>query len=172
MMRILNMLTVLLLSTMLVNAAGKVAVPDPDPEKNLAPVYVIPNATHPELASIWTENYKTLDCYQCFQAQGKMCHDINHTSWNLTAEEKAAKVVLNQSRIDSTNPGYAVCCKPGFSGAHCATAGDTICSPAANMTDTTDAKFLNILSGGWNQQFFAYCPSTTANLCGIGNSTV
>ena len=60
------------------------------------------------------DNYRTLNCWQCFEAQGKMCHDKNNAS--------LIKVT------GSSNPGHAVCCKAKYFGDHCETKGNTVCS--------------------------------------------
>ena len=108
------------------------------------------------MMSAWKDNYRTLNCWQCFEAQGKMCHDKK--------QESLIKVT------GSSNPGHAVCCKPGYSGAHCTTNAETICSQPAQKDDTS-SDYKIVLSGDFNQQFFAFCPQTTASQCGTGTGT-
>ena len=86
-----------------------------------------------------------------------MCHHKTHKS--------------QISVTGSSNPGHAVCCKPDFVGKNCETIDDTVCSQPAYKDNTAD-KYKNILSGDNNQQLFAFCPKTTAALCGVGSSTV
>ena len=70
----------------------------------------------------------------------------------------------------SSNPGHAVCCKPDYVGKDCETKDDTVCSQPAYKDNTAD-KYKSILTGSGNQQLFAFCPKTTAALCGVGSST-
>jgi len=62
----------------------------------------------------YSADYRTLSCWECFEAQGKMCHDKDHESMiGVTG---------------SSNVGHGVCCKPGYSGDHCNDEGDQVCS--------------------------------------------
>ena len=62
----------------------------------------------------YSADYRTLSCWECFEAKGKMCHDKDHGSMiGVTG---------------SSNIGHGVCCKPGYSGDHCNDAGDQVCS--------------------------------------------
>lgn len=47
-------------------------------------------------------NYRTLNGWECFEAQGKFCHDSNHQSMFLIT--------------GSTNYGHGICCKPDYNG--------------------------------------------------------
>lgn len=60
------------------------------------------------------EDWRTLNCWECFEARGKMCHDEDYTS--MTA-------VTN-----SRDPGDQVCCREGFSGDLCNMDDDHVCS--------------------------------------------
>jgi len=62
----------------------------------------------------WKTNYRTLSCWQCFEAQGKMCHDKDNKSMIKTT--------------GSSNPGHGLCCKPGYAGEHCNDDGEHVCS--------------------------------------------
>ena len=58
----------------------------------------------------YSKNYRTLDCWECFEASGKMCHDKNHKSMI--------------HKTGSSVYGQGVCCKPGYSGEYCNNDGD------------------------------------------------
>ena len=85
-----------------------------------------------------------------------MCHD------------KANKSLIKVT--GSSNPGHAVCCKPGYNGEHCVTNDETICSEPTQKTDN-EPDMHNIFTDGKNQQMFAFCPRTTAALCGVSSDT-
>ena len=108
--------------------------------------------------SEYKKDYRTLNCWECFEAAGKMCHDRDHKSM--------IKVT------GSSNFGHGVCCKPGSTNEHCVSgSGDHICSQPVLDQDTSD-KYKNILTGGKNHQMFAFCPKTNPKMCGISNSKV
>jgi hypothetical protein len=48
----------------------------------------------------YTKPYRTLDCWKCFLAQGKICSSLNNKSMFLYT--------------GSTNPGNAICCRPNY----------------------------------------------------------
>ena len=101
----------------------------------------------------YAKNYRTYDCWECFNAQGKMCHDID--------QQSMIKVT------GSSNFGHAVCCKPGFNGDHCTTDDKHICSEPAGYEETKQ-EFKSILTGGTlNHQLFAFCPKTSPQRCGF-----
>ena len=55
--------------------------------------------------SEYSKNYRTLNCWECFDARGKMCHDKDYQSmFRVTG---------------SSNFGHGVCCKPDYEGQHC-----------------------------------------------------
>ena len=45
----------------------------------------------------YKSDHRTMDCWECFEAEGKMCHDVDHGSMI--------------SRTGSSNKGHGVCCK-------------------------------------------------------------
>jgi len=55
----------------------------------------------------YSEDYRTLSCWECFTARGKMCHSTDYSSMLLVT--------------GSSNFGHGVCCKPGYTGEHCET---------------------------------------------------
>ena len=87
-------------------------------------------------------NYRTLDCWECFEAKGKMCHDKNYNSMI--------------SVTGSSNIAHGVCCKPDYEGEHCQTNDKQVCSqPVIDKSD----KWASIVTADFvNNQLFAYCP--------------
>ena len=102
------------------------------------------------------EDWRTLNCWECFEAQGKMCHDKDYSSMTQVT--------------NSRDPGDQVCCRPGFSGEYCNNDDDHICSQPAHSNDQS-SPFWDILSpGNMNHQMFAYCTKTSQKTCGINDS--
>jgi len=81
--------------------------------------------------STYKNNYRTLDCWECFEAQGKMCHDENHANMN--------KIT------GSSNAGHAICCKPDYKEGLCDSNNNPICSLPSLGADTP-ANFKPILT--------------------------
>lgn len=108
--------------------------------------------------SEYTNNYRTLNCWECFDARGKMCHDKDYSSmFRVTG---------------SSNFGHAVCCKPDYEGQHCSpNDSQHICSQPV-MGKESDDEFTDVRSkGNLNHQLFAFCPMISQEVCGIANST-
>jgi len=103
----------------------------------------------------YQDNFRTLSGWECFEAEGKFCHDKNHASMI--------------SVTGSSNFGHGVCCKPGFSGEHCNNDGDHTCSQPVAAQDTS-AEFTNVLTNGKNHQMFAFLPKTSPKMCGISTT--
>ena len=84
--------------------------------------------------SDYSKDYRTLSCWECFQAKGKMCHDKNYDSMIV--------------ETGSSNFGHGICCKPGFNDGFCATEGNDkhICSEPA-VDESADSLFKNIRTG-------------------------
>ena len=59
-------------------------------------------------------NYRTLDGWECFKAEGKFCHNFNHTS------------MIRET--GSSNFGHGICCKPSYNGTYCNNDGKHRCS--------------------------------------------
>ena len=85
------------------------------------------------LMADYSDNYRTFDCWECFNAKGKFCHDRNY------------ELMFDVTR--SSNPGHGVCCKPDYSGDHCNSDSDHECSQPAQISDTTSS-FYPIVSEG------------------------
>ena len=81
--------------------------------------------------SEYSYDFRTLDCAQCFEAKGKMCHDKDYQSM--------IKVT------GSSNIAHGVCCKPDFSGEHCNSDSDHVCS-APSLIEDSSSKYAAILN--------------------------
>ena len=77
--------------------------------------------------------FRTLNAWECFNAQGKFCHDKNHKSMILAT--------------GSSNYGHGICCKPNYDMGHCHRDSDHYCSEPVSYLDTS-AKYKNILTNG------------------------
>ena len=52
--------------------------------------------------SEYESNFRVLDCFECFSARGKFCHDKEYDS------------MFEMTR--SSNEGHGICCKSDYSG--------------------------------------------------------
>lgn len=105
----------------------------------------------------YKDDYRVLDCWECFEARGKMCHDKDYGS------------MMKVTR--SSNKGHGICCKPDFYGEHCNSDSLHICSEPVHDTNS-DSKYKDILSTeNLNYQMFAFCTTTNQKNCGISSST-
>ena len=95
-------------------------------------------------AHIADKNYRTLSCWECFEAEGKMCHDENYASM--------MKVT------GSSNFGHGVCCKPDYNGEHCNNDSDHECPEPAKITDASSPLKDVLGSGELNYRMVAFCP--------------
>lgn len=99
--------------------------------------------------------FRVLDCWECFQAQGRMCFDrfYRHMLY----------------KTESANRGLGICCRPQANGDLCASDPDMICSHASY--DPNSKLFRNILSeDSMNYQMFAFCPGVSREKCGFDNN--
>ena len=98
-------------------------------------------------------NYRSLDGWECFEAEGKFCHHRNHE---------------NLIRITgSSNYGHGICCKPNYKGKYCNDKGVLICSQPVSYLDTSP-EYLEVLTDGEkNHQMFSFLPKTNPVTCGI-----
>lgn len=81
--------------------------------------------------SEYAYNYRTLDCWECFQAKGKMCHKKDYSSMIAVT--------------GSSNIAHGVCCKPDYSGEYCNSDKDHVCS-APSFIDDSSSKWAAILT--------------------------
>tara|TARA_B110000285_G_C15067648_1_gene586082 strand:+ start:176 stop:409 length:234 start_codon:yes stop_codon:yes gene_type:complete len=72
--------------------------------------------------STYKANYRTLDCWECFKAKGKMCHDKKNLSMI--------------SATGSSNKAHGICCKPDYTGDHCDNNEKVSCSLPVAGADT------------------------------------
>jgi len=100
----------------------------------------------------YAKDYRTLDCWECFEARGKMCHDNDYSSM--------------LAITGSSNPGHGICCKPGFEGENCVTNEQTTCSQPVFESDP-ESVFTDILTETLNHQMFAFCPMVSHRTCGV-----
>lgn len=109
--------------------------------------------------------YRILDCWECFEAQGKVCSDAGHNS------------LFHHTK--SSNHGDAFCCKPDASNNYCQTGNkhdhygaeheiSTVCSEPSTSASN---QFSSILTNGRNHQMFAFCPSINHNKCGVDSTS-
>ena len=105
-------------------------------------------------------NYRILDCWECFEAQGKICVDKSHA--------------LLFQFTESSNPGNAFCCNPDNNEGYCKSGSKhfkstvsmtTICSPPSY--GSSSAATSSVLTSNRNHQMFAFCPFATQQICGI-----
>ena len=110
----------------------------------------------------YEQEYRLLDCWQCFEAHGKMCFDRSVTMQNFF------------SKYQTANTGLGVCCKPDSTDVECdASSPDTnrYCGERA-FDDRSDSPNKQILTEGKrNHQAFAFCPMTSRQICGIGEGS-
>ena len=95
-----------------------------------------------------------MDCWECFEAEGKMCHDVDHGSMI--------------AKTGSSNSGHGVCCRQDYNEGVCAPSATHICSPGV----TEEGKYEDVLTDDKNYQMFAFCPKGgNAKVCGISDDT-
>jgi hypothetical protein len=73
--------------------------------------------------SDYDQNFRALDCWDCFEAQGKTCHNRD-----------ASK---HKELIGKDSNFLGVCCKPGSTDKECMKDKDQICSEPAHLDDTS-----------------------------------
>ena len=111
----------------------------------------------PERNGYHPENFRLLNCWECYQAQGKMCIDKEHDSlYEITK---------------SSFFGDGFCCKPDYNEGYCQTGYretqgnldlEILCSPPAYDTSTSL----------FNPLYYAFCPATKLDKCGFpGNQS-
>ena len=107
--------------------------------------------------SDYSEPFRTLDVWDCFEARGKFCHHDNFTSM--------------MQVTGSSNLGHGLCCKPDYTGEHCHSDGDHECSEPAIITDV-DSKYGHVVDEHFlNYQMFAWNTLANQASCGISNDS-
>ena len=97
-----------------------------------------------------------MDCWDCFDAQGIMCHGQYY--------------VGIPEYTKSGIQGKGICCKPGSNDPLCD--GSVLdCSMPSVELDNPNSKYADVLSAYFrNFQMFAYCPGLPISKCGLENS--
>lgn len=67
--------------------------------------YVPPSDFDNDPNNYYPSDYRILNCWECFEAQGKICTDFGHNSLH--------------HHTKSSNPGNAFCCKPDANDGYC-----------------------------------------------------
>ena len=105
--------------------------------------------------------YRTLNCWECFQALGRMCIKPDYTSM--------------MAVTGSSNFGHGLCCRNGYNEGFCSPSDSGhICSPQSYDPDP-DSKYKDVRTNmktiGWrNFEMFAFCPLVSHKRCGIDDS--
>ena len=100
-------------------------------------------------------HFRVLDCRQCFEAKGRMCHPKNY--------EHDFDALL------STKSGLGICCKPDSTDDQC---NDPLnqeqeCS-MKSFDDDPDSIYADVLSvDNRNYQMYAFCPLVDHATCGV-----
>lgn len=106
--------------------------------------------------------YRVLDCWQCFQAQGRICHRKDY-------------VYTPQYRIQvlrSPNIGNGVCCKPDSTQGHCQPDNAEHTCSMKSFDDSGSSTYKDVLSSSSkNFQMFAFCPTLNMQSCGLSESS-
>ena len=100
-------------------------------------------------------DFRTLDCFECFKAEGKMCVDRDYESMIVAT--------------GSSNNFHGVCCKPGYEGQYCNNEEKNRCSPPV-FDNNINSKWVNVTTDNMNYQFFAFCPGINEKVCGISQN--
>lgn len=137
-----------------------------DPWLPYAEVPSMAEYTPSEDCPICPPDFRIGDCWQCYQAKGRMCVD------------KDGKRLDKHMR--NTKPGVGFCCSPDSTAKICTTGTvyeeddvEIICSPDSFFTDDqkTNSPYKDVATGDRNNQMFAYCPSITQQTCGVVGGT-
>lgn len=112
------------------------------------------NEYKPEPGYGYPTEFRVTDCWQCFQAQGKVCMEKSHGHLF--------------DHMETTKKSGVFCCKPDYNEGYCkngATHGpnddtqvEMICSPPSFVGNPASSPYSNVLTGQRNHQLFAYCP--------------
>lgn len=106
--------------------------------------------------SEYSESYRVLDCFQCFEAQGKFCH---HRDYGQTLHD-----------TQEANRGYAFCCRQDSTEGFCSPNSDYECSMPSYELEPEQSKYKDVLTKtNLNYQMFAFCPMISQRICGIAN---
>ena len=102
-------------------------------------------------------HFRVIDCMQCFEAGGRMCHQ----------EDYEHDMLVTRSAV----AGWGICCKPDSTDDECNDPLDQkqVCSMKSLDYDE-ESKYQDVLSK-WNINFqmFAFCPMVNHRICGISD---
>ena len=116
-----------------------------------------------ELMQDYKKYYRIVDCWDCFQAQGRMCHKKDYDFSDM-------RYVMNVLR--TSNLGKAVCCKPDSTEGYCAPNEQHSCS-MKSLDNDEDSEYIDVLSAdNRNYQMFAFCPTLSRQICGLPTSFI
>ena len=73
--------------------------------------------------SLHDEEFRALNCWECFEAKGKICHNRD-----------ASKHI---EMLGNSNLGHGICCKTGSKSKECMNDSDHICSDQAYDTSSS-----------------------------------
>lgn len=115
--------------------------------------YVPPSDLDSFPSMYYPTDYRILNCWECFEAQGKVCIDGGHNSL--------------YHHTKSSDPGNLFCCKPDSTDEFCTNGAthdyegieenvEIVCSEPSYGASS---KFENILTNNRNHQMFAFCPT-------------
>ena len=90
----------------------------------------------------WPEDFRILDCYECFTSKGRMCHKFDYS---LTFEDTW-----------EMNRAYSICCKNSATEGYCAdemkegegNEKKFICSMPSHEPSPDSSKYKDVLSAG------------------------
>ena len=128
--------------------------------------YVPPSDLDNDPNYFYPDEYRILNCWECFEAEGRICIDQGHNSL--------------YHHTGSSDRGNAFCCKPGSTHPYCTSGSvhshegeegiETLCSPQSK--GAVNADFEKVLtSQSRNHQLFAFCPAISHQRCGIASTT-
>lgn len=103
--------------------------------------------------------YRPLNCQECFQAQGRICH---HKTY-----------IHDFSLLQTSNTGIGVCCKLDTTQGLCSNdpaSSDYVCSMKSIDAAATTYKDVITAADSRNYQMFAFCPWVRQSICGISDS--
>jgi hypothetical protein len=125
-----------------------------DPTRPLVPMnqYTPPTDLDSDPNYYYPSEYRVLNCWECFEAQGRICIDEGHNSL--------------YHHTGSSDKGNAFCCKPGSTHKYCTTGNEhkhgdaeegitSLCSPSSIST----TEYASVLTSNRNHQMFAFCPA-------------
>lgn len=106
-------------------------------------------------------DYRTLNCWECWEAEGRICHHFEYDHGAIFRD------------IKSGNTGDGVCCKNNVEKGLCAGSRDDIVCSMPSIRDHgtklwKDHKDVYSLDDR-NYQMFAYCPGVDQHKCGISS---